>query len=80
AGGFEFHWWCTEAPDAFVGDRPVHKEMREELVALVGPKVFRRLQRYLEARAAVAAASEGEDLADTAGTPVALPHPALRRR
>ncbi len=18
-GGFEFHWWCTEAPDAFVG-------------------------------------------------------------
>ena len=23
-GGFEFHWWCTESPDAFVGDEPVY--------------------------------------------------------
>jgi len=80
-GGFEFHWWCTEAPDAFVGDRPVHKEMHDELVALVGAKVFRRLQRYLDARAAVVAAPATNGSAGARpGDPVALPHPALRRR
>ena len=25
-GGFEFHWWCTDAPEAFVGHRPVYEE------------------------------------------------------
>jgi hypothetical protein len=80
-GGFEFHWWCTEAPDAFVGDRPVHAEMHDELVALVGTKVVRRLQRYLDARAALAGAGEPGGVADTvAPAPVALAHPALRRR
>ena len=77
-GGFEFHWWCTEAPDAFVGDRPVHREMRDELVALVGTKVYRRLLRYLEARAAVAATVS--ETAPAEAPPVAVPHPALRRR
>ena len=24
-GGREFHWWCTEAPDAFVGKKPVYQ-------------------------------------------------------
>ena len=35
-GGFEFHWWCTDDPQAFVGRRPVHQELREEIVELVG--------------------------------------------
>ena len=79
-GGFEFHWWCTEAPDAFVGGRPVHREMRDELVALVGAKIYRRLQRYLEARAAAAAPGANGSAGAGHAAPVALPHPALRRR
>ncbi|HUI02669.1 MAG TPA: hypothetical protein VLZ77_03950 [Acidimicrobiales bacterium] len=51
-GGFEFHWWCTEDPEAFVGERPVYEELRDELVALVGKKIYRRLVQYLEARSA----------------------------
>ncbi len=27
-GGKEFAWWCTEAPEAFVGDRPVYLSRR----------------------------------------------------
>ena len=25
-GGDEFHWWCTEDPEAFVGHEPVYRE------------------------------------------------------
>ncbi len=67
-GGEEFHWWCTEAPEAFVGHRPVWQEMAPELEAMVGPKVFRRLRQALRARAASVAAG------------VPLPHPTARRR
>jgi hypothetical protein len=77
-GGAEFHWWCTEAPDAFVGDRPVYREMQDELVALVGAKVYRRLVRYLESRAGML--GHGEDGRAPAVKPVALPHPAVRKR
>src|SRR5205807_6283265 len=27
AGGDDFHWWCTDAPDAFVGREPVYRGM-----------------------------------------------------
>ena len=50
-GGFEFHWWCTEEPDAFVGTRPVYEELADELTEMVGRKIYKRLVRYLEARA-----------------------------
>lgn len=63
-GGDDFHWWCTEAPEAFVGHEPVYIGMREELVAMVGPQVYGRLVAYLRSRTA-------------AGTPLA--HPAVRR-
>jgi hypothetical protein len=49
-GGFEFHWWCTESPEAFVGTRPVFKELEPELVAMVGKKIYKRLVQYLMAR------------------------------
>ncbi len=67
-GGSEFHWWCTESPEAFVGHRPVYKEMEAELTAMVGKKIYRRLAGLLAARA--------KGLAEG----VALPHPALRRK
>ncbi|HEX2038929.1 MAG TPA: hypothetical protein VHF47_04255 [Acidimicrobiales bacterium] len=63
-GGQEFHWWCTESPEAFVGVRPVYEELRDELVELVGAQVYGMVVKYLEERS---------------GAPVALlPHPALR--
>ena len=64
-GGQEFHWWCTEAPEAFVGRDPVYRSMRDELVELVGKRVYARVAEYLDARDA---------------QPVAfLPHPTVRR-
>lgn len=49
-GGEEFHWWCTEAPEAFVGHQPVYRAMEHELVAMVGGEVYAELARYLDAR------------------------------
>lgn len=66
AGGQEFHWWCTESPEAFVGHRPVYEELREELVELVGAATYEQVAAYLAAR--------------SSGPAVALPHPAVRRR
>jgi hypothetical protein len=65
AGGAEFAWWCTEAPEAFGGSTPVWRHMRDELSALIGPEIFALLAPYLEAR-------------ENAGS--ALPHPAARQR
>jgi hypothetical protein len=64
AGGAEFHWWCTDAADAFVGHRPVYLEMRDEIIELVGEVAFAALVRELDRR--------------PAGQLVA--HPALKKR
>ncbi len=64
-GGDEFHWWCTEAPEAFTAPDPVYVSLAAELTALVGKEIYRRLVAYLDARR-------------SAGVP--LPHPAVRRR
>jgi hypothetical protein len=69
-GGAEFHWWCTEAPDAFVGADPVFETMRVELIALVGRATYERVSRYLTARY----------LNGSPHRAVPLPHPAVRRR
>lgn len=63
AGGEEFAWWCTEAREAFSGPAPVWRQMRNELLALVGSDVFGLLEPYLEARE---------------GSGAVLPHPAAR--
>jgi hypothetical protein len=65
SGGEEFHWWCTDAPDAFVGRRAVFEEMRDELVALTSEEVYELLAAYMRTR-------------QRRSTP--LPHPALKRR
>jgi hypothetical protein len=95
AGGAEFHWWCTEDPEAFVGTRPVYEELADELVALSGRKIYKRLVRYLQARAGragsgahagndarrpTADAVEASALPAPVPVPVPLPHPAVRRR
>jgi hypothetical protein len=65
AGGEEFHWWCTEAPEAFTGSVPVYRAMRAELTGMVGDAVYHQLAGYLDARSGAA-------------TP--LPHPVVRSR
>jgi len=67
-GGLEFHWWCTQDPEAFVGSRPVYEEMEAELTAMVGAAVFQRLTAYLRQR---------DQLRERR---VSLPHPAVRNR
>jgi hypothetical protein len=66
AGGQEFAWWCTESPEAFVGHAPVYEEMKDELTAMTGKKIYRTLAAYLE------------DRKHRVGVP--LPHPAVRNR
>ena len=68
-GGREFHWWCTEAPDAFVGTKPVYEEMEAELTEMVGAKVYER-DGLAYSRSGTGCAERG----------VPLPHPAVRQR
>ncbi|MGQ0432914.1 MAG: hypothetical protein ACT452_10985 [Microthrixaceae bacterium] len=64
-GGAEFHWWCTEDPEAFVDSKPVYETLRDEIVEMVGKPAHDLLVDHLRAR---------HDHAQY------LPHPALRRR
>jgi hypothetical protein len=50
-GGMEFHWWCTEGPEAFVGRTPVYVSMRDEITDIVGDAVYGLLAEQLRARA-----------------------------
>ena len=54
-GGFDFHWWCTEAPEAFTGGQAVYESMADELCDLVGPDVYPLLVAELERRRTTAA-------------------------
>ena len=67
AGGAEFHWWCSEAPEAYVGTKRVVDSMRDELIATVGKKTYARLIAFMDERSVRLESS----------TP--LPHPVARR-
>ena len=64
-GGDVFHWWCTEAGEAFSGSATVLVSMRDEIVALVGSGPYDQLV---------------EALAERLSTSTPLPHPSLRVR
>lgn len=51
-GGAEFHWWCTESPEAFVDAKAVYQTMREEIIELVGEHIYVLLVTYLQSRPA----------------------------
>ena len=51
-GGEEFHWWCTEAPEAFSSKTRVIDSMAEELIAMVGQGVYDKVLAYVDGRAA----------------------------
>ncbi len=67
-GGDDFHWWCTDSHEAFVGSRPVYEELAGELAQLVGEAPYAMVRDHLEARRT------------RQGTEVHLPHPAVRTR
>ena len=47
-GGAEFHWWCTEAPEAFSAAEPVYKTSRDEIVELVSQPIYDLMVEQLE--------------------------------
>jgi hypothetical protein len=49
-GGFEFAWWCTDAPDAFVGDHTVLSSMGDEIIEMVGQTAYDLLLQALSER------------------------------
>ncbi len=63
-GGETFHWWCTEEPEAFGSSEMVVDTLRDEIIGLVGERVYERLVEEL--------------VITPTATPV--PHPAVRRR
>jgi hypothetical protein len=64
-GGLEFHWWCTDDPQAFVAHRPVYVELSEEIVELVGARPYAMVVAHIERH-------------ERLGRETFLPHPALR--
>lgn len=46
-GGATMAWWCTEAPEAFVGDRPVVASLEPELRRLVGDEAYEAIAAAL---------------------------------
>jgi hypothetical protein len=57
-------WWCTEAPEAHIGTRPVYRELDLELRAICGDSIHRWLVGELDERW---------------GGGVLVPHPTVRR-
>jgi len=47
-GGEEFGWWCTEEPDAFVGSEPLYRSAKNEIVELVGERIYDMMVTQLE--------------------------------
>jgi hypothetical protein len=47
-GGAEFHWWCTEAPEAFTHRLPVYESLRDEIVELIGEEIYTMMVEALE--------------------------------
>ena len=47
-GGADFGWWCTESPDAFVGAEPLYVSAKDDIVELVGARVYDQMVELLE--------------------------------
>ena len=48
--GEDFHWWCTEAPEAFSAPDAVYVSLADEITALVGEVAYAILANYLNER------------------------------
>ena len=52
-GGDDFHWWCTESADAFVGTIPTYEYLSGEITELVGESAYRQIVELLRATESV---------------------------
>jgi hypothetical protein len=48
-GGDDFHWWCTESSDSFVGKDPTYTFFSDELTEIMGKKSYAILVKMLSA-------------------------------
>lgn len=44
------HWWCTDTPDAYVGNTLVYRTMELELRRMMGDQSFELMAKYLDGR------------------------------
>ncbi len=65
-GGAEFHWWCTESPEAFIGSQTALDGLKDEIIAMTSPQAYEMLRTHVTNR-------KNTDQ-------VFLPHPAIRRK
>ena len=49
-GGHEFHWWCTDSHEAFVGKKPTYIYLKDEIVAMTNEKAYNILVKLLDSR------------------------------
>jgi hypothetical protein len=47
-GGDDFHWWCTESDDAFIGGVPTYQYLREEIIEMVGQSAYDEMVIQIE--------------------------------
>jgi hypothetical protein len=52
AGGDDFAWWCTEAPEAFAHKKPVYQSLETELRLMLGDRLYEQVAAYLDAHRA----------------------------
>jgi hypothetical protein len=55
-GGATMAWWCTDAPEAYIADTPLHERMSGELSDLLGTEVLALARRRLDATSEAGAA------------------------
>ena len=48
-GGDDFHWWCSEEPEAFTAAEPVYVTAKDELIGFVGEDLYAALAEQLDA-------------------------------
>jgi hypothetical protein len=55
SGGHDFNWYCTDNPEAHIGEDPVYLSNRDELLALIGPQAYEQLAAMCRDREALLA-------------------------
>ncbi len=47
-GGTDFHWWCTESSDAFIGRVAAYQYLRDEIIEMVGQEAYDQMVILIE--------------------------------
>ena len=52
-GGTDFDWWCTDTPEAFVGEQPLYVSARDDIIEMVGAQIYDLMVAVFERPVAV---------------------------